>query len=206
MLATLHRVLKLDNPFEACIWAVAACAFWGCMRFGEVTVKTRTAFSERLHLKRSDAFFGYDLDNKPYARLDLPSAKTAKPGEIQHVFLAPQNSLCALQALQNLFRVVPATSRDPLFSWRDKQGVIRPMVRDVALSFINSIFRASGWGTTFGHSFRIGGASFYLSQKVDPEIVRLIGRWRSLAYETYIRAFEQVNSRHTANLAGNYGY
>ncbi|KAG2031172.1 hypothetical protein BDR03DRAFT_807940, partial [Suillus americanus] len=52
---------------------------------------------------------------------------------------------------------------------------------------INSILVAWGWGTTFGHSFRIGGASFYLAKKINPEIVRIAGRWKSLAYETYIR-------------------
>ncbi|KII82965.1 hypothetical protein PLICRDRAFT_65282, partial [Plicaturopsis crispa FD-325 SS-3] len=47
--------------------------------------------------------------------------------------------------------------------------------------------------------FRIGGASFYLAQGVTPDIVRLAGRWRSLAFEAYIRAFEQVASRHLVN-------
>ncbi|OBZ79759.1 hypothetical protein A0H81_01328 [Grifola frondosa] len=94
-------------------------------------------------------------------------------------------------ALRNLARVVPAPADAPLFSWRDRAGEVRPMTRDAALKHINSIFEAWNWGTSFGHSFRIGGASFMLSQKIDPEIVRLLGRWKSLAYETYIRAFEQ---------------
>ncbi|KAH7926281.1 hypothetical protein BV22DRAFT_1009515, partial [Leucogyrophana mollusca] len=83
-----------------------------------------------------------------------------------------------------------------LFSWRDSSGDVRPLVKAPAIKRVNDILVAWGWGTSFGHSFRIGGASFYLAQKVDPEIVRLAGRWRSLAYETYIRAFEQVASRH----------
>jgi hypothetical protein len=74
------------------------------------------------------------------------------------------------------------------------------MVKSKVINHINSILKSSGWGTTFGHSFRIGGASFYLSQKVDPEIVRIAGCWRSLAYEAYIRAFEQVTSRHFGQL------
>ncbi|KAG1765730.1 hypothetical protein EV702DRAFT_981345, partial [Suillus placidus] len=89
-----------------------------------------------------------------------------------------------------------------LFSWRDSRGDVRPMVRARAIERVNGILVSHGWGTTFGHSFRIGGASFYLAQKVNPEIVRLAGRWRSLAYEAYIRAFEQVASRHLAGLAG----
>ncbi|KAI0766171.1 hypothetical protein BD413DRAFT_697424 [Trametes elegans] len=205
MLAALKDSLDLADPFEACIWAIATCAFWGLLRFGEATVPSRGAFNGTRHLKRSDALFGRDLDGKEYARLDLPSAKTARPGEIQHVFLVKQGSLCPLEALQNLAARNPAGAEAPLFSWRDNKGEQRPMVRDTALKFINSKFLALGFGTTFGHSFRIGGASFYLSQKVDPEVVRIMGRWRSLAYQVYIRAFEQVASRHTANLAAGYG-
>ncbi len=74
------------------------------------------------------------------------------------------------------------------------------MVKSKALERINAILQAWGWGNAFGHSFRIGGASLYLARKVNPEIVRLAGRWRSLAYEAYIRAFEQVASQHLANL------
>lgn len=206
MLAALRRVLNVKDPFEACIWAIACCAFWGLMRFGEVIVSSRNAFMGSLHLSRKDAVFGTDLDGQPYARLDLPAAKTARPGEIQQVFLVKQSTLCPLEALRNLAEAVPASATDPLFSWRDSKGEVRPMTRAAALSHINSIFQSLGFGTTFGHSFRIGGASYYLSQKVDPEIVRIQGRWKSLAYQVYIRAFEQVASQHLAGLAANYGY
>ncbi|KAJ3765382.1 hypothetical protein FB446DRAFT_655383, partial [Lentinula raphanica] len=81
---------------------------------------------------------------------------------------------------------------DPLFSGRDKDKNIHPMTKAKALGRIKEIL----WGTMFGHSFRIGGASYYLAQKIDPEIVRLTGRWKSMAYGTYIRAFEQIASRH----------
>jgi hypothetical protein len=200
MLRVLRASLNLDDPFEACVLAMALCAFWGMMRFGEVSVTARDAFNKTKHLTRKDAHFGVDLDGKPYARLDLPSAKTAKPGEIQSVFLIPQDGLCPIEALQNLARVVPAGPDDPLFSWHDRHGEIRPMVKTRAINHINAVLKTWGWGTAFGHSFRIGGASFYLSQKVDPEIVRIAGRWRSLAYEAYVRAFEQVASRHLGGL------
>ena len=200
MLRALRATLDISNPFEACIWAMAVCAFWGMMRFGEGSVTTRDAFDKTKHLKRRDVFFGADLDGKQYVRLNLPSAKTAKPGEIQSVFMVPQDGLCPIEALHNLATVVPAGPDDPLFSWRDRHGDIRPMVKSKAIHYINTILKSWGWGTTFGHSFRIGGASFYLSQKVDPEIVRIAGRWRSLAYEAYIRAFEQIASRHFGGL------
>ena len=98
MLRALHATLNLDDPFEACIWAMALCAFWGMMRFGEVSVSSRSAFDKSKHLKRCDIHFGVDLDGKQYAHLDLPSAKTARPGQTQSVFLIPQEGLCPLQA------------------------------------------------------------------------------------------------------------
>ncbi|KAF8877633.1 hypothetical protein BD779DRAFT_1448411, partial [Infundibulicybe gibba] len=123
------------------------------------------------------------------------------PGEIQRVFITTQREdLCAIRALKNLAKVVPAGASDPLFSWRDAEGNVRPMVKSKALDRINAVIGAWGWGTTFGHSFRIGGASFYLAQGVTPEIVRLAGRWKSMAYEAYIRAFEQIASRHMGEL------
>ncbi|KAI0681624.1 hypothetical protein C8T65DRAFT_751469 [Cerioporus squamosus] len=127
-------------------------------------------FSPALHLTRANALFGTDLDGQCYARLDLPSAKTAKAGEIQHIFLVKQDSLCPIDALHHLSDIVPAGTSDPLFSWRDNRGNIRPMVRDTALKFLNERFTQLGFGTMFGHSFRIGGASFLLSQGVDPEV------------------------------------
>ncbi|KIJ37156.1 hypothetical protein M422DRAFT_178425, partial [Sphaerobolus stellatus SS14] len=134
--------------------------------------------------------------------LDLPSAKTARLGKKQSIFLTEQGELCPLAALQNLFTVVPARATDPLFCWQDEKGNIRPLVKQSAIKFINAILTSWGWGTMFGHSFRIGGASYYLAQKVDPEIIRIAGRWRSLAYETYIRAFEQTASKHMSGLDG----
>jgi HD superfamily phosphohydrolase YqeK len=79
------------------------------------------------------------------------------------------------------------------------------MVKPSAIEHINQIFKAWGYGTTFSHSFRIGRASFYLAQKVDPEIVRIAGCWHSLAYEAYIRAFEQIASQHLGGLLRNSG-
>ncbi|KAG2051040.1 DNA breaking-rejoining enzyme, partial [Suillus hirtellus] len=196
MLAAIKATLRTDQPFDACIWAMSSCAFFGMMRFGEVAVNARASFDKSKHITRKDVHLGVDLTGKPYARLDLPQAKTAKSGETQSVFIVEQGNLCPIQALRNLAEVVPALPDDPLFSWRDSKGVIRPMVKTRAIESINSILTAWNWGTTFGHSFRIGGASFYLANKVDPEIVRIAGQWKSLAYETYIRAFEQVATQH----------
>lgn len=203
LLKLLKAELVLSDLFDACIWAMVTCAFWGLMRFGEVSHPHSRKFDGRVHLKRQDATIDLDQNNTPYAKLVLPTAKTAKPGELQPVFIASQEKeLCALEALVNLSSVVPAKGEDPLFSWRDSHGKIRPMAKQAALKRINGIAQQVGLGTTFGHSFRIGGASYFLAKKVNPEIVRLAGRWRSLAYEVYIRSFESIINQHIGNISG----
>ncbi|KAG1857240.1 hypothetical protein C8R48DRAFT_607546, partial [Suillus tomentosus] len=71
-----------DQPFDACIWAISSCAFFGMMRFGEVSVKSHTDFDTSKHIMQENVFFSFDLAAKPYARLNLPKAKMAKPGEL----------------------------------------------------------------------------------------------------------------------------
>jgi len=199
MLRALKATLSLSDPFDTCVWAMASCTFFGMMRFSEVSVKTRADFKPSNHITRANAHFSSDLKGAPYARLDLPAAKTAKPGETQSVFLNEQGELCSLTALRNMASMSPAGPSDPLFSWHNATGAAHPMVKAWALNRINSILTAWGWGLLFGHSFCIGGASFYLAKKVDPEIVRLAGHWKSLAYQVYICAFEQIASQHLTN-------
>ena len=85
----LHVTLDSDNPFKVCIWVMITCTFWGMMCFGEVSVSSCSASNKTKHLKWQDIFFGLNRDNKHYTQLDLPSAKTAKPGKIQSVFVVP---------------------------------------------------------------------------------------------------------------------
>ena len=87
---------------------------------------------------------------------------------------------------------------DLLFPRRDRDGNTRPLVKKATMDRVNEVLTRAGSSSTFGHSFRIGGASGYPAQKVDPEMVRIAGQWKSLAYEVHIRSLEQVISKHLA--------
>ena len=199
-LRLVEKSLDINTPFDACVWAIATCAFWGLMRLGEATVKSRGAFNPSVHLTRGDVHEKRDKNDRRYVRMDLPSAKTAKPGEKQSVWLVPQKQLCPIKAVHNLSRVVPALESHPFFSWADDSGAVRPMAKPRFLERFNKILLENKADRIYGHSFSIGGASHYLACGVDPEIVRLDGRWRSLSYETYIRSFELAISHHLGNL------
>jgi hypothetical protein len=92
------------------------------MRFDKVSVESQAAFDPARRLTRKGVYLGCDLPGKLYARLDLPSTKTAKPGEIQSAFLVTEGLLCPIAALCNLASAVSALPNDPLFSWQDSAG------------------------------------------------------------------------------------
>jgi len=41
ILRLVQRSLDLNSSFDACIWVIATCAFWGMMRSGEATVRSQ---------------------------------------------------------------------------------------------------------------------------------------------------------------------
>lgn len=88
MLKLIQEGLTLTNTFDACVWAAATSCFYGLMRLGEAACSSRESFSPQTHLSRGSAFVDRDLKNNRYIKLLLPSAKTAKPGELQQIFLA----------------------------------------------------------------------------------------------------------------------
>ncbi|KAL6302380.1 hypothetical protein BKA93DRAFT_736848, partial [Sparassis latifolia] len=47
MLLALKAILDLFNSFDACVWAAASCAFWGMMRFSEVSSTLMQCLSGR---------------------------------------------------------------------------------------------------------------------------------------------------------------
>ncbi|KZV82866.1 hypothetical protein EXIGLDRAFT_598966, partial [Exidia glandulosa HHB12029] len=55
------------------------------------------------------------------------------------------------------------------------------------LGRLNEIWRAAGMQRITGHSFRIGGTTALLRAGVDPEVVKMAGRWRSDSFLRYWR-------------------
>lgn len=200
MLHLFKDSLDLNSPFDACIWAIASCAFWAMMRLGEGTVKSRAAFQPTTCLTRKDTVKDANLDGHTFVRINLPSAKTTCPGESQSVWLVPQGSLCPIKALKNLGRIAPAQADNPLFPWCNNKHTIHPMTKPSFLDRVNRILTSHGSERVYGHSFRIGGASYYMAHKMDMEVVKIAGRWQSISYQLYIRRVEQVISRRFADL------
>ena len=125
-----------------------------------------------------------------FVTISIRDAKTAVPGEIQEIHLHRQpNLLDPVSAIRRLVSRNLSTDDDNLFSY-PANGTRKTLTKSRCLKIIGEIWGSKGRAALSGHSFRVGGASMRWNFDVPlPEIVRL-GRWRSKAYQLYIREYD----------------
>ncbi|SGZ08171.1 BQ5605_C030g10775 [Microbotryum silenes-dioicae] len=79
-----------------------------------------------------------------------------------------------------------------LFSYRAREGSHRQLTSSAFLRRIKHILEASGRAVLNNHSFRSGGATFYLREGVHTDHVRNLGRWSSNALDRYWRQHKEI--------------
>ncbi|KAF8322878.1 hypothetical protein F5887DRAFT_837617, partial [Amanita rubescens] len=73
-----------------------------------------------------------------------------------------------------------------LFSyWDDNAHARKLLTASKFMKRCNELWKGWGHPRFTGHSFRIGGTTHYLLRKVDPNVVRVMGRWSSDAFLRY---------------------
>ena len=92
--------------------------------------------------------------------------------------------LCPVAALLNFMAVRPQGD-GPLFVLENSSPLTRDkFVRMTKFALQLANFDASAYS---GHSFRIGAATAAAAAGVPPYFIRMLGRWKSEAYQSYIR-------------------
>ncbi|KAE9389703.1 hypothetical protein BT96DRAFT_834533, partial [Gymnopus androsaceus JB14] len=83
-----------------------------------------------------------------------------------------------------------------LLGYRDDSGELKVLTKSVFLKRCNQIWSEHGIPHMTGHCFRIGGTTHYLIQGIAPNIVKMLGRWKSDAFLKYWRDLESLASIH----------
>lgn len=191
----LHE-LDPERPFDVCVAAAMLVAFWGQLRLGEVLSATRNYDFAALPAGkgvRLRASAGGKASQVTTA-LWLPRTKVERSGV--WVWLARHFNDPSL-ALQEHIALNGITDEDPLFAYKhDVTGVLIPLTRNAFLSRLNEIWGAAGMQRITGHCFRIGGTTALLRAGVEPDVVKMAGRWRSDAFLRYWRAIDNIISSH----------
>ena len=98
--------------------------------------------------------------------------------------LISSHPLCPVAAVTNLLRLnVGVPQSGPLFSFPTPEGIHIYTQRE----FVNRLHKLLGNSHDYsGHSFRRGGATWAFAAGLPADMIRLMGDWRSNAYQRYI--------------------
>jgi hypothetical protein len=194
MLLCINDGLDHHNGLDACIRMVCNTAFFGQFRLGEL-VHPKQGLSHFNHNTHSTAS---DLDARHGYKLHIPYTKTNK-GRGDTVGIPEHTSAAdATHAIRVHCVINRISASSPLCSYLDGNGSRYLLTRNKLLSRVNDILSSGGFDTISGHSFRVGGTSFYLISGVSPEVVKSMGRWKSDAFLMYWRFVSDIASLHLA--------
>ncbi|KZW00072.1 DNA breaking-rejoining enzyme, partial [Exidia glandulosa HHB12029] len=196
MLDEALKALDPDRPFDVCVAAAMLTTFWCQLRLGEVISTTRQYDFDALPTVkglRLRAEAGGSLDRVTSA-LWLPRTKVERQGV--WVWIARHYNDPSF-ALQDHIRVNSLSPDDPLFAYRhDESHELIALTKSAFLGCLNEIWAESGMQRITGHSFRIGGTTALLRAGVDPDVVKMAGRWKSDSFLQYWRALDHIISSH----------
>ncbi|KAF7323828.1 hypothetical protein MKEN_00604100 [Mycena kentingensis (nom. inval.)] len=195
-LRLLKTKLDLSAPRDAAYWALSLCAFWGCRRLGELTLITKNGFDAQHDLSRDADIRRSSQAGRRVVSIHIPWTKTTGTRGGTLILTSTDDDLCPVAALDNHLAVNSAPpANTPFFAFLENTSW-KPVVKDAFLFFISRVFREGDLEQVFGHSFRIGGASFLLALGIDPDIVMKIGGWTSTCFLIYWRKLEKIIPLH----------
>lgn len=203
-LQVLYEMLDHDDPEDVALFAAATTAFFGMARPGDVTLPTRNAFNPVEHPTGASVTFHPATANFPeHATVQLPYDKVRKRKGDTLVLTGQtvDDRLSPLTALRRHLELNKPSSDDFLFSSvpRDPSSPgLYPLTYSHFTKRVNELLKARDpkHAGLAGHSWRIGGATFYLLADIHPDFIKVIGRWRSDAFLRYWRRIKIIAAKH----------
>ncbi|SCZ97399.1 BZ3500_MvSof-1268-A1-R1_Chr4-2g07188 [Microbotryum saponariae] len=182
------------SPFDTTVFAAACAAFFAMARLGEFTAGSADEeFIAERHLAVANARRIDATTEAPLRyELDLPFDKVRRRvGRTLVVSARDGEPFCPVGGIDNHFRLnEPPPGR--LFSYRAREGGHRQLTSSAFSRRIRDILEASGRAPLNNHSFRSGGATFYLREGVHTDHIRNLGRWSSNAFDRYWRRHKEI--------------
>lgn len=192
LLEALHDALDLSSPLDSAIWAVASVAFWGQCRLGELLPSSPSKFDASKFPSRASTNFRANR-----AAIHLPWTKTNKSFGVSIPLPAQFGVSNPATALRNHMAVNSLHSSTPLFCY-SHGGTAKMLHKALFMERCNAVWVSIGSSRLTGHSFRIGGTTELLLAGVDPDVVKVMGRWSSDAFLRYWRSVSDIVAIHAS--------
>ncbi|GMF35107.1 unnamed protein product [Phytophthora fragariaefolia] len=205
LLRIMHKSLDFSQPRHRIIWGAAVLGGFLLLRRSEYLAVGKRAYE--FILTRADISFT-DKNGKACSTFDKIAEVAIrfrggkndqyKQGTIRSIGRSGSNWLCPVHAtwfLAQHHRELQLLATEPLCTITSGSIV---QVRDISQLIKAAAVAAGEPPQHFGtHSLRSGGASALFAAGVDSIAVKQFGRWRSDAFERYIR----LNNHQTSTMA-----
>jgi hypothetical protein len=180
------------------LWAAVCIAFFGFLRCAEFTVSSLVAYDPNRHLSFNDIVLLHPPKVTTVA-VNIKCSKTDQFGKGVQIFLSrTKSSLCPVSALLD-YLTVRGSNNVPLFI----RSTGQPLTRAFLVAQVQSALQSLGMqvGQFTGHSFQIGAATTALKAGISDAKIKMLGRWESSAYQSYLRTPREELSHISSTLA-----
>ena len=166
------------------LWAACCLGFFRFLRSGELTAPDRDDFDPGQHLSFADLAMD-DTAHPTTIAVRIKQSKTDPFRQGVTIFLGRTDTpLCPVAALLP-YLALRGPGEGPLFRFRDGRALTRPrLVTAIREALAKAGLRPDEYA---GHSFRIGAATTAAACGVPVDLIKTLGRWKSQAYQLYVR-------------------
>ena len=166
------------------LWAAASLCFFAFLRSGEITVPADGAYDEGAHLSFDDVAVD-DLKKPSTLKVRIKTSKTDPFRVGVDVYVGSTNdNLCPVTAVL-AYMVARGKGPGPFFRFHDG----KPLTRARFVAGVREALAKAGVDNSAysGHSFRSGAATTAAKQGISDSTIKMMGRWKSSAYQLYIK-------------------
>ena len=183
------------------IWAAWCLAFFGFLRVSEFTIPSNSQFDEASHLCLNDISID-SRDNPKMLQIRLKQSKTDPFRRGVSIYLGTtESNLCPVKGILP-YLALRGTCTGPLFIYPDGRGLTRQRFKAALDNLLTDLHMDKKHYNT--HSFRIGAATSAKQANIPDTYIKMLGRWRSDAYQRYIRTSPQDLARLSKHLTCGY--
>jgi len=200
IMQSIYLILRADPEVHINIlmWAACCLAFFGLLRSSEFTVPKQSEYDPLVHLSLQDVTLD-NIKNPSMVYVQIKASKTDPFRKGTTVCLAKtDNNLCPVQALLP-YLALRGTNPGPLFIMEDHTY----LTRSKFTAKLREILKAAGIDDSkyASHSFRSGAATTAAEANIPDVHIKMLGRWKSEAYQVYVKSAPEKLAKASKQLA-----
>ena len=182
------------------LWAAASLCFFGFLRSGEICVPSHHSYDEGVHL----SFHNISVDS-----IEAPSSlkvriKKSKTDPFRlgvDIFVGRTGNELWPVAAVLAYMVKRGPNPGPFFTFQDG----KPLTHQRFVARVREALTLAGIDCSpySGHSFRSGAATTASKCGISDATIKMLGRWKSSAYQLYIKTPRDQLARVSRELVKN---